>query len=594
MDEFEKELKVGFLEEAGQLLADTEQCFLGLETSGNDTTIIDKIFRLAHSLKGSAKAVGFEQMGAFAHVFESFLLKIKNGEVPKSAEVISLLLLCNDFLNESVKILQADLGASIDASELLVQLEAGLQGKFTAVTETAELEAPVAAPPIAPADDTSAVLMAAKAFEQMEEEVSSTPSVAPAVAPPANAPKVKANTEESIRVSVARLERLINMVGEMVILQTVLREQAYRSDPTLLRKSVQQLGKVTKEVQDISLSLRMVPIKQTFQKMQRIVRDTATLLGKKVNLHLMGEETELDKTVLESISDPLVHMIRNAVDHGIESVEKRQQAGKPIEGNVYLSAFHESGRLVIEIRDDGGGIDGAYLLEKAKQKGLLAANAKLTDEEAVRLIFHAGFSTKQEVTEVSGRGVGMDVVRTNIENLQGEIRVSTNVGKGSTFRIILPLTLAIIDGMVVRSGEERFVIPLSQVHESVRPSEADVQFNTGLGETMILRGECLPVLRLTAVLGRKATHALTDSIAIVIRTTAKPFAILVDDILGQNQIVIKKLGAELQRLSFFSGSAVLGDGRPAFILDPPELVKLFSTTPVQNFSASKSAERIAA
>lgn len=622
MDDFEKELKVGFLEEATHLLVDAEQSFLSLETNPEDAGIVDKIFRLAHNFKGSAKAVGFEQMGAFAHVFESFLLKVKNGEVPKNTEVISLLLRCNDFLKDSVSTLQSNIEASLDGSDLKAELEAGINGKFLQKESSAPAEAPLDMP----SAEEAAALMALEteinlqpeiaAMKSTEVSVALAPVVAqeiPFAAPASDPAAIQVATEtkqekptvdvskgnnstktvvdESIRVSTARLERLINIVGEMVILQTVLREQAYSLDPTLLRRTVHQIGKVTKEIQDISMSLRMVPVKQTFQKMQRIVRDTASLLGKKVNLHLSGEETELDKTVLESISDPLVHLIRNAVDHGIETNEKRLANKKNPEGNVFLGAYQESGRLVIEIRDDGGGIDGAHLLKKAKEKGVISANAVMTEKDSVNLIFHPGFSTKQEVTEVSGRGVGMDVVRTNIERLQGEIQIKTEVGKGTTFRVVLPLTLAIIDGMVVRSGEERFVIPLAQVHESVRPTSKDIQQNVGIGEVLILRGECMPLVRLGHVLGRKDFRPATDSIAIVIRSTEKPFALLVDDIIGQNQIVIKKLGKELEKLKFFSGSAVLGDGRPAFILDPPELAKIavpFLITP----PASK-VERVA-
>ena len=526
MDDFEKELKVGFLEEASQLLADAEQSFLSLEASPDDSAILDKIFRLAHNFKGSAKAVGFEAMGAFAHVFESLLLKVKNGEVAKSTGVISLLLRCNDHLNLSVKALQADINAVVDGSQLLVELEAGLKGEFAANPTSAplpEMEIPGTMEEGISPEEIGPLLAAETTFRLEEPSQSSAPMIASAAqVAPSLPPKVKPEpakvepakgsaAEETIRVSIGRLEKLINIVGEMVILQTVLREQVYSDDPTLLRRTAHQLGKVTKEVQDISMSLRMVPVKQTFQKMQRIVRDTAQLLGKKVHLHLQGEETELDKTVLESISDPLVHLIRNAVDHGIESAEKRKAAGKSEEGNVHLSAFHESGKLVIEIRDDGGGINGAVLLQKAKEKGVLAQNAVLSDKECVHLIFHPGFSTKQEVSEVSGRGVGMDVVRTNIETLQGEIQIQTEVGKGTTFRVILPLTLAIIDGMVVRCGEERFVIPLSQVHESVRPAANDVQFNVGVGEVLLLRGECLPMVRLGLVLGRKSARDVTDS-----------------------------------------------------------------------------------
>ena len=612
MDDFERELKAGFLEEAAQLLTDAEQSFLSLEANPNDSALLDKIFRLAHNFKGSAKAVGFDQLGAFAHVFESLLLKVKNGEVAKTSGVISLLLRCNDHLNVSVKALQADMSAIVDGGALLTELEAGLQGKLPEAGGAApSATAPEVPEEIFSAEDAGA-LLAAETDRRVEEAaqaeakisgptpitecVPSSANGVPMPAPlaaiqpqaPAAAPASKPTAvEESIRVSLGRVERLINIVGEMVILQTVLREQVYSSDPTLLRRTAHQLGKVTKEVQDISMSLRMVPIKQTFQKMQRIVRDTATLLNKKVHLHIQGEETELDKTVLESISDPLVHLIRNACDHGIEVAEKRKAAGKQEEGNIHLGAFQESGKLVIEIRDDGGGINGPLLLQKAKEKGVVAANATLGERECVNLIFHPGFSTKQEVTEVSGRGVGMDVVRTNIEALQGEIQIQTEIGKGTTFRVVLPLTLAIIDGMVVRCGEERFVIPLAQVHESMRPGPQDTQFNVGLGEMLILRGECMPLVRLGGSLGRKESRGVTDSIAIVIRATGKPYAVLVDDIVGQYQIVIKKLGHELSRLKVFSGSAVLGDGRPAFILDPAELAKI--ATPI---TSAQRAPRI--
>lgn len=672
MDDFERELKAGFLEEAGQLLADTEQCFLTLESNPDDSTLLDKIFRLAHNLKGSAKAVGFDEVGAFAHVFESFLLKVKNGEIPKTSAVISLLLACNDFLRDAMEALRADMEAKLDSASLVAQLEAGIRGEMNDAAAEPQAEEPVqeAAPAEAPVDseapsaaevavlqvkdgDEAAALLAAETEKHLNELIAdqkavkaannpeasaaaaeetkhaaeqnaslqaeadkalaelladqatvkaanpelaaaaaepkpAAPAAKPAAAPapaakapaPAAAAKAKAPAaDESIRVSIARLEKLLNFVGEMVILQTVLREQAQANNPILLRRTVHQLGKVTKEVQEISMSLRMVPVKQTFQKMQRIVRDTATLLGKKVQLHLSGEETELDKTVMESIGDPLVHLIRNAVDHGIESADRRKEAGKPVEGNVFLSAYHQGGKLIIDIKDDGGGIPAEVLRKKAREKGIIGPNQTLSDKDAVNLVFHPGFSTKAVVTEVSGRGVGMDVVKTNIEALQGEVQIETELGKGTTFKVVLPLTLAIIDGMVVRDGEERFVIPLAQVHESVQPRKEDVQYNVGLSETLILRKECLPLVRLSGVLGKKSMRPAHECIAIVIRTTGKPFAILVDDIIGQFQIVVKKLGPELARWKVFSGSAILGDGRPALILEPAEVASLAASSP---------------
>ena len=348
-----------------------------------------------------------------------------------------------------------------------------------------------------------------------------------------------------------------------------------RTNADLFRKTVHQMGKVTKEVQDISMSLRMVPLKQTFQKMQRIVRDTANMLDKRVNLVTQGEDTELDKTVLESISDPLVHLIRNACDHGIETPAERLSAGKSETGTVTLNAYHQSGKLVIEVKDNGGGINGNRLVQKAIEKGILAPGAELSPRDAIHLIFHPGFSTKAQVTEVSGRGVGMDVVKTNIEALQGEVEVETELGKGTTFKVILPLTLAIIDGMVIKNDGCRFVVPLAHVHETLKPRESDIHTTVGIGDVLHLRGENLPLYHLGKLLGRSASGSARsrDQIAMVVRYSNTPFAVLVDDILGQQQVVIKEVGREIQALKWMSGSAILGDGKPAIILELSELVK---------------------
>ena len=298
--------------------------------------------------------------------------------------------------------------------------------------------------------------------------------------------------DESIRISVSKLEHLLNYVGEMVILQSVLREQFQMTESLLVRKTIQQLGKVGKEIQDISMSLRMVPIKPTFQKMQRIVRDTAQAVKKDVSIKLYGEDTELDKTVLEKLSDPLVHLIRNSVDHGIEFPEARLASGKSAKGEVTLSAAQKSGKLVIEVKDDGGGLNPEKLKQKAIEKGVLKPGTSLTEKEAYNLIFAPGFSTKEQVTDVSGRGVGMDVVKTNIQDLSGEIQIFSELGKGTTFQITLPLSLAIIDGMAVTFANDKFIVPLNQVYETIRPHFNQIQFNQGLGNTLMLRGENLP------------------------------------------------------------------------------------------------------
>ncbi len=613
MDELERELKVGFLEEAAQLLEDAEQFFLQLETNKEDVTIIEAIFRLAHNLKGSGRAVGFAQVAEFTHVLESLLLKIKNKEISSETSIVNLLLRCNDHLKVWVGILKGDLGASVDSHELITELQAAMAGQLSAPAAAAPAPAPVVeAPPPAEiaspypsadqfdesssvsADDLIAALNAIPgtvpapaAVNPVVEVEALAPAAEPAKQfhaeavkpePKKEAPKEAAknnaaNEDESIRVSLKRVETLINNVGELVIMQTVLNQQRHLVPSPLLQRTIAQLAKITKDIQDIAMGLRMVPLKQTFQKMQRIVRDTSKVLGKDIEFTIQGENTELDKTVVDQLGDPLVHLIRNSCDHGVEDAEGRTAAGKPAKGKVSLSAFHKGGQIVIEVKDDGKGLNAAKLTEKAIEKGIIKPGTVLSEKEAHHLIFAAGFSTKAEVTEVSGRGVGMDVVKNNIEKkLQGEVQLDTVLGHGSTFRIILPLTLAIIDGMVVRAGDERYIVPLAHVFESLQPKAEDVHFVTGVGEVLSLRGDQLPLYRLGFALGRKvAPKPAHQAIALIVRQGDRPFAVLVDDILGQQQIVIKQLGVEVKHLKGISGGAILGDGRAALILDLTEL-----------------------
>lgn len=581
MDDFEQELKVGFLDEAGQAVADVEQCFLALETDPKNQENLNKIFRLAHNLKGSSKAVGFDAFGEFTHQFESLILKVKNLELDPTAEVINLLLRANDHVSKMVSGLKENLNATFDSENLLLEM------RQIKNSESEEKKSPLQ-------EETKSVEMLPEEVSQDEEKFIKVQSQEPAEALPFELEKptkpILKNTpvaDESIRVGLGKVEHLINFVGEMVILQSVLREQIAKSDSLLLKKTIHHLGKVSKEIQDIAMGLRMVPVKPTFQKMQRIVRDTAQALEKDVSIQLQGEETELDKTVLEKINDPLVHLIRNSVDHGIEKSAVRVARGKPEKGQVYLRAFHRSGKLVLEVEDDGGGLDVEVLKKKALEKNIIKATDVLTEKEALNLIFAPGFSTKEKVTDVSGRGVGMDVVKTNIQELGGEIEIENSIGKGSKFRVILPLTLAIVDAMVLLYSGERFVIPLNHVFETLRPDAKILQKNAALGEVLLLRGENLPLIRLGDFFGLKSSHSEYDMIAIVIRTTPKPFAILVDDILGQYQVVQKQLGPELQGFKGVSGSTILGDGRPALILEPQDLIKRKVSSQYQEINKTK-------
>lgn len=587
MDDFEKEIKQGFLEEATELLSGTEQCFLTLERDPSNKGEIEKLFRLAHNLKGSAKAVGFDELGAFTHELETFLLKFKNGTFELTAASVTVLLECNDHVNVMVAGLKENLEAKFDSTALIAKIQAYVPDASAAMV--ASTETPEAAPAAVEgpsAADIAAIEAAAHGGDVPAPvsnvvEMHPAPAAAAHTAPaedkkPAAKGKPAAAPDEQIRVSLQRVEKLINYVGEMVILQTVLRAQPAVIENGFLRKTVHQLGKVTKEVQDLSMSLRMVPLKQTFQKMQRIVRDTSAALNKPVEIEIIGDHVEVDKTVLEQLGDPLVHLVRNAVDHGIENDQvKRVDAGKDPKGHIWLKAYHQSGFLVIEVKDDGGGLDAQKLRNKAIEKGIITASKVLSDKECHHLIFAPGFSTKTEVTEVSGRGVGMDVVRTNIESMQGEVEIHTELGKGTTFKVILPLTLAIIDGMIVRSDEDRFVIPISHVRESLRPPPGTVKSTKELGEILLLRGESLPLLRLSSLLGRKPKQPknVDDMIAVVTSVGDRPFSVLVDDIIGQHEVVIKQLGDEIRGIRGFAGTAILGDGRPSLILELSELAK---------------------
>lgn len=607
MDEFEKEIKLSFLDEVGQLLADAEQCFLELEENPTNTTILEKIFRIAHNIKGSSKAVGFNELGAFTHEFETFMIQCKSGNIPIGPSTISLLLKCNDHIKDWISALNTDLNSVLDSVELISEIQ-NFKFSETSHDNNLELESQTheeerqlnsietslaiegaSSGEAISVDDIKVLKKNSPVLKSVSETNHETTQITNKLkndlekvdvkTEKSSANNSKVSNDESIRVSLTRLEGLLNFVGELVILQTVLKEQALTGNQLVLKRTVDLMGKVTKEVQEISMSLRMVPLKQTFQKMQRIVRDTSSQLSKKVQLTLEGEDTEVDKTVLESLSDPLVHIIRNAVDHGIEAAQERIKNGKSETGHILLRSYHQAGKLVIEIKDDGAGISPNRLREKAIEKGILRPGQNLSDNEAINLIFHSGFSTKAQVTDVSGRGVGMDVVKTNIEQIQGEVLVESEINKGTTFKIILPLTLAIIDGMIVRCQSERYVIPLSHVHETLKPETKDLKYVTGVGEVLNLRNENLPLIRLDQILnqGKKSKVTTDDPIAIIVRVQGQPFAALVDEVIGQHQVVIKKLGSEMQNLSGYSGSSILGDGKPSLILELSELVRSYKS-----------------
>jgi len=382
----------------------------------------------------------------------------------------------------------------------------------------------------------------------------------------------------TIRVDTAKIDKLINLVGELVITQSMLSDLGARFDMTqlaLLLERMTQLEHNTRELQEQVMGIRMLPIGTVFSRFPRLVRDLAGKNGKKMQLVISGEETELDKTVIESIGDPLTHLIRNSADHGLESPEERLAAGKPEQGAIRLTAFHEGGSICIAIEDDGRGLPREKILAKAVKQGLLREDENVSDDHVWALVFQPGFSTADKVTDVSGRGVGMDVVKRNIEALGGTVAIQTTAGKGTRFVLTLPLTLAIIDGLSVTVGGEIFIVPLTTINKSVQPTASELKTIVGKGELVRDRDEYLPIVRLSEVFGVGA--AITDptkAILMILESQEERVAVMVDAIIGQQQVVIKSLEQNFRKVDGVAGATILGDGTVAFILDVRGLLQV--------------------
>jgi two-component system, chemotaxis family, sensor kinase CheA len=382
----------------------------------------------------------------------------------------------------------------------------------------------------------------------------------------------------SIRVDIVKVDAMINMVGELVITQTMLKQLGEHFEMSRLQKlydGLADLERNTRELQESVMRIRMLPISVAFSRIPRLVHDLSAKCGKKVELRMTGEQTELDKTVLEQIVDPLVHLVRNALDHGIEAPERRVAAGKAETGLLHLGAYHKSGNVVIEITDDGAGLNKDKILQKARDRGLVKPGETLADDQIHELIFLPGFSTADAVSDVSGRGVGMDVVRKNVQKLGGTVDISSTPGKGSRFTVRLPLTLAIMDGQSVAVGDEFYIVPLVSIVVSTTVKPGMVNSIAGQGEVFRFREEYLPVVRLHEVFGAKAKAAsLEEGLLVVVEADGRRVGLFVDELLGQQQAVVKSLEANYRRVEGISGATILGDGSVALILDVPGLIRL--------------------
>jgi len=432
--------------------------------------------------------------------------------------------------------------------------------------------------PAAPKEDDGAESEPQNSLKQMDVTANKNEeNVPPKSSAGTNAKSAApAGENSSIRVSIEKVDQMINLVGELVITQAMLAQTASQVDPVIFEKllsSMNQLERNTRDLQESVMSIRMMPISFVFSRYPRVVRDLASKLNKRVELKTVGEGTELDKGLIEKIADPLTHLVRNSLDHGIETPEKRIAAGKPAQGTITLRAFHQGGSIVIEVSDDGGGLHRERILAKAKERGM-SIHDGISDQEVWSLIFEAGFSTAEKVTDVSGRGVGMDVVKRNIQGMGGRIDIDSAFGVGTRISIRLPLTLAILDGLSVVVGDQMFIVPLTYIMESLQPLASDIKTVSGHGRVVQVRGEYLPVIALHEIFNlHPKVNEIHEGILVILEAEGQKAALFVDDLVGQHQVVIKSLESNYRRVQGVSGATIMGDGKVALILDTVALVK---------------------
>ncbi|HSR50096.1 MAG TPA: chemotaxis protein CheA [Acidobacteriota bacterium] len=593
-EEADQDLMVEFIGESGEAIDAAEAALLDLETDPKDKEAVNTVFRSFHTIKGTSAFLGLDRVSHLAHLAENLFHRIREGKVPCAGGFADLALRSVDVLKELLQNVQAGLevGGPIPLPGDFKALCTILQDP-EASGITSDVDESSAAPPARLGDIL--VRLGAVSREDVEKVeatrgdeplgialVRSRKAKASDVAKALRSQRKSQAKDASVRVPTDRLDRMIDLVGELVIAHSMVAQDQIVLDQThhRLARKVNQASKIVRELQDLSLSVRMVPLEPTFHKLARLVRDLSRKEGKPIEFITVGENTEIDRSMVDVIGDPLVHMVRNACDHGLESPQEREAAGKDPAGTVALSARQAGGNVIVELRDDGRGLDRQKIARKALSQGLIDSTDDLSEGHILELIFAPGFSTAEEVTDVSGRGVGMDVVRRNIESIRGRVQVESKPGRGSTFTIVLPLTLAITDGMLIRVGQERFIIPITDIHMSFRPPKETLSTVHGCGEMVLLRGEFTPLHRLDRLLGVPgAQQDPCDAILVMVGEGDNRSALMVDDLLGQQQVVAKPLGKGFGSVRGISGGAVLGDGRVGLILDTADLVELARNRP---------------
>lgn len=613
-----------FFEESQEHLDTLENGLMSLDIDAPDMELLNSIFRAAHSIKGSSGVFGFSALGQITHILENQLDDWRKEVQRPVTEHIDEMLTVVDDLRALLASYQANESIDDDwVKQRIQEMETVFKGERSAsVSEAATEDAGFGFFDDEVADNDSEDDNQGYGFFEESEEAAysqdeeasqgygffddtvaaqqqavddkgygffNEPEKEPKAARPVTARKTGAETKtkaaapaanatasnQSIRVNVDKVDSLINLVGELVITQSMLAMMG--KDITTVRQEkleavVEELQRNTREIQESVMSIRMLPVSFVFNRFPRVVRDIATKLGKKVELVIEGGETEIDKSLVEKLSDPLTHLVRNSIDHGIETPEKRIQLGKSETGTVRLSASQQGGNIVLSIMDDGGGLSRERILSKARERGM-PVDDNMPDHQVWQLIFEAGFSTAEQVTDVSGRGVGMDVVKKNLSSLGGRIDIESVSGFGTTLKLLLPLTLAILDGMAVAVGEETYIIPLASIVESIQPSKHEIKTLSG-DELLDVRGQYWPIVRLhKAMQVSTQCEKLNEGIVILVESGKQRFGILADRLIGQQQVVIKSLEQHFKRIKGVSGATIMGDGHIALILDLAAMAK---------------------
>jgi len=584
--ECEVDLLEEFIGESMEHLDEAEAQLLVLESEPTHEDALNAVFRAFHTIKGVAGFLDMGHIKCLAHKAESLLEMARQSEIELSGEAMDLTFDSIDMLKKLCDDLIVSLSTSGRLSrrpelmDLLRRLDRRSDVDSIPCQErTPELEIAIIEPRPAEQDELNSGLIILRKPSEPKRPLEAKPPAPEVELPPLTQahPSVQIQRREAVRVDADRLDLLVETIGELVIAGAMVSQSSKMQDEVSFDsiRNIDHLEKICRELQEIGMSLRMVPVRPIFQKMARVVRDLSRKLDRWIEFEMDGEDTELDKSVVDKIGDPLVHMIRNAVDHGIESdPDVRRAAGKPGVGCIKLRAFHKGGNIVIEVEDDGKGLDKDAILAKAIERGLVKEGHTMSEREIFNLIFEPGFSTANQVTDVSGRGVGMDVVRRNIDELRGSVEIKSIKGQGSVFRFRLPLTLAIIDGMVIETGAEKYIIPTLSVVRLVRPKATDYSTVREKGEMLRFEKGLIPLFRLHRLFEVDgACDDLAQSVVVVVESEGRKVGLMTDNLIGQQQIVIKNLGEQVHGTKGIAGGAIMSDGNVALILDIAGLVK---------------------